>query len=175
MAMFGRQRGVGGVQYGVADAALAVAAALAITAAVLVAGGVLPDVQEIWVPQTRGAGGSTPAFWASVIANLVFAAVMLATVAGRRLRSRPWRWLVVVLGVGALAQALMYLDASAAFHGPLEAAMQPARHRLRYAVAADAVAGTVAIVSVVWVAIRSGRASGAKRPASPPLPPVRPS
>lgn len=124
--------------------------------------GVIPNVRDIWVPRTAGAGGSVPAFWASVFANLVFAGVMLGTVAGRRLQSRRWRWLVLILGAGAIVQALMYLDVSSAFNGPLEAAMQPTRDQLRYAIAADAGAGVLAILAAftatrVWYFVGRAR------------------
>lgn len=163
MATSERHLGMHGALPGIASVALILAAALAAGASLLVAVGVIPDVRDIWAPQTEGGGGSTPAFWASVVANLVFATVMLVTAAGRRSLSRRWWRLVVLLGAGAIAQALMYLDASAAFHGPLERAMQPVRDRLRYAIAADAAAGVLVIVSMVWVAFIGRRASSARQ------------
>lgn len=152
-----------GTAYRIANGALIVAAALAVVAAAIVAVGVIPDVHDIWVPQTEGSGGSTPAFWASVVANLLFSGIVAVTVFGGRLWSKRWSWLVLLLGAGAILQALMYLDASAAFHGPLEEAMEPARERLRYAIAADTIAGVLAIASVVWVAVLGWRARLAQR------------
>jgi hypothetical protein len=99
-----------------------------------------------------------PSFWASAVANLVFAGALLATAATGGLQKRRVCWVLLTLAVGALLQALMYLDAVAAFHGPLEDEMQPTKNRLQFAVALDAIAGVLVLITA-FVALRTmGRA-----------------
>ncbi|MGE0227948.1 MAG: hypothetical protein AB7I38_05195 [Dehalococcoidia bacterium] len=131
----------------------ALAAVLAAGAALLVVVGAIPDVRDVWAPSSRGADASVPALWASVVANLVFAGMLTATVAGRGPRGRWWPPLIVALGAGAIVQALVYLDAAAAFHGPLEEQMNGARAALRQAAATDAAAGTLAVIAAAILEI----------------------
>jgi hypothetical protein len=124
---------------------------------VLVVRDVIPPVRDIWVPNTRGAGGSEPAFWASVVANLMFAGVLVLFAVLKGLGRRSLRWVAAVLAVGAIVQALMYLDAAAAFgDGPLTSRMQPTVDRLRYLAAADALGGVLTLIAIalVWRADR---------------------
>ncbi|MGE0133595.1 MAG: hypothetical protein AB7L91_03110 [Dehalococcoidia bacterium] len=145
-------RGRSGVGFAAGDAAramLAIAAVASAGAALVVVFGALPDVRDVWAPSSRGADASVPALWASVVANLVFAGMLAGTVAGRGPRGRWWSWLIAVLGVGAVLQALVYLDAAAAFHGPLEEQMRAAGIALRWAAAVDATAGALTVSAVL--------------------------
>jgi hypothetical protein len=144
---------------------LLAAAALAFGVALLIVRGVIPPVRDTWAPQAKDAGGAVPALWASVVAHLVFAGLLILAAIVDGLRRKPVRRVLAVLALGALLQALMYLDAAAAFHGPLEAPLQPAVTRLRYATAADAAAAVLVLVAVVTAA-RAGKArTGDAQPA----------
>ena len=133
------------------------AAVLAAGVAVGVVSRVIPPVRDIWVPHTNGSGGSVPAFWASVVANLTFSVVLVVTAVFDFMGRKAVRWTVAILAVGALAQALMYLDAESAFHGgPLEGQMHSAITWLRYLEFADASAGLLALVAAA-IAVRGNR------------------
>jgi hypothetical protein len=128
---------------------LLAAAVLAIGVAILIIWGVIPPVQDIWVPNATNAGGAVPAFWVSVGGNAIFAGVLILAALFDGLRRKAISWVLAILAVGALVQALAYLDAAAAFHGPLEAQLQPTSTRLRYAALADAMAGILVLVAAV--------------------------
>ncbi len=127
---------------------LVAAGATAAVVAVIVILGVTPSARDIWVPRTTGSGGTLPALWISTIANLVFASLLMLAVVFRATRRTVMRRLVVVLAAGALVQALMFLDAAAAFStGGAE--MKQATSWVRYAALGDATAALLVLGSVV--------------------------
>lgn len=128
---------------------LTLAAALATGVAFVIVFAVIPPVRNIWVPNATGAGGAVPAFWVSVAGNLTCAAVLAAGGARRWLRRTPYRWMLALLVAGAAAQALAYLDAAAAFHGPPAAALYATRLWLLAAAAADGVGGVLVAASLI--------------------------
>ena len=128
---------------------LLAAAALAIGVAVAVTRSVIPPVRDIWVPHASGAEGAIPAFWASVIANVVFAGLLVLAAVVNGLRRMAVRWVLATLALGALVQSLMYLDAAAAFHGPMQAEMQHTTDWLRLLALTDAIAGVLVLVAAL--------------------------
>jgi hypothetical protein len=125
------------------------AAALGIATAAGVAFFVLPPVRSIWVPNTVGAGGSIPAFLVSVAWNLIFAALVAFSLLGRR-SGFALRGLLTVVGIGAIVQALAFVDAERAFsESPLRSEMGSAIAALRALALADAIAGLLVIEAAV--------------------------
>lgn len=128
---------------------LLTSAAISLMCAVAVLAWVIPTVRETWVPNTDGAEGAVPAFWGSVVGNGVYAGFVTLTAltpeAGRLIRGT-----VVVLSVGALLQALAYLDARAAFtNSPLRPEMQGAIDQLLLLAIAVGLGATIAVVALV--------------------------
>lgn len=130
---------------GTSRALLLAAAALGVAVALAVAVYVIPPTRTTWVPNTIGAGGSVPAFWVSVAGNLAFAGIvaLAATITGRGARIR---WLLALLGTGALVQALAFLDAERAFsESPLRSELTNTITALRVVAVADGVAGVLVL------------------------------
>src|SRR5690606_4523222 len=83
--------------------------AIALVSAVVVTTRVIPPVRETWTPNTEGAEGAVPASWVSVVGNVVYAVVLtFAALIGKA--GRLVRGTAVVLSVGALVQAVAYLN-----------------------------------------------------------------
>jgi hypothetical protein len=125
-------------------AVLLVAAATAVAVALTVILGVIPSARDIWVPTTEGSEGTVPALWAGTIANLVFAGLLALAALGRATRRTAVRRLVVVLAAGCLVQALMFLDAGAAFAGG-DPEMETATRWVRVAALGDAIAALLVL------------------------------
>jgi hypothetical protein len=141
-----------------AEGLVLVAAVLLVGAALIVVLRVIPPVRDVWVPRRLHAEGAVPAFWVSVIAHLVVAGVLVAVALRGGIQHRPVCWMLAVLGAGALVQALMFLDAVAAFYdapGPLDHRVQSASDWLVGAIVTDVIAGLLVIVGTM-VAMRGG-------------------
>lgn len=131
------------------EALLLAAAVLAVGVAAVIMLGIIPPTRDIWVPHANHAEGAVPAWWVSTSAHLVVAAVLVAAAALGGLRLRVVRWVLVILGVGALMQALMSLDALAAWSdipdAALNAKLAEAKNWVRVAIVGEVLVGLLII------------------------------
>ena len=117
--------------------------------------GVNPPKQEFWFPHaTNVTGGFIPDLVGSgILPNLAFAGVLVGAVVFGGLRHRAMRWVLAILAVGALLQALIYLGSTVVIDPNmptwLREALRPAMIWGLVAVVADAVAGLLVIAATV--------------------------
>lgn len=124
---------------------IALCAALVVMVALVVAFGVIPQVQVADVASISPED-AVPAFWASVGVHVVAALALALTAALTKARSRISTTVLVVSGIAILLVGLLLGDAALAFR---EAAMQSVATLLFLCVAADVLAGAVTIASAV--------------------------